>query len=283
MTESYNIYGLTDHLGRVRYVGVTFQNPPEKRFSDHMCCSLHKPGYLGNWIRKMKRLGHEIGFVILEHGTEGWSDREKFWIASFADLVNTTTGGERPVFHGPNGSLSRARMSESGKRRFASPESRLELSEHVKAGQSHPSVRARMLEHLSRINSDPNVKSKIIASKKASPRTYEVVAALAADPLVQKKKSESAKNSPKVKAQLAGLHNDPVHRENHRARMSELVRRPDVIAARKAACAAVESLPEMKEYRRAIMDLSNAKREFKKRFGYAPVLRKPGLETAARS
>jgi hypothetical protein len=89
------IYALCNPVtGAVRYIGKTIN--PVKRYNKH----LHQGNpHMRNWIAKLKRMGQQPTFKIIEtlEDNVSWEDRERYWIRHYqekgCDLINCDSGG----------------------------------------------------------------------------------------------------------------------------------------------------------------------------------------------
>lgn len=92
------IYALCEPGTRtVRYIGMT--KNPKQRFKSHMCCSIKRASYLGNWVRGIKARGEKPSMVILrEVPRRDWKMAEERYIRLARGLgmrlVNATDGGD---------------------------------------------------------------------------------------------------------------------------------------------------------------------------------------------
>jgi predicted GIY-YIG superfamily endonuclease len=100
MTKSKQvyIYGITDALGVVRYVGKS--NDVERRFKDHL--SEQERDYpLYRWLRKCTRLNEPVHCVVLACATSAdWQSLERQMIKQYREdtpnLLNLADGGDEP-------------------------------------------------------------------------------------------------------------------------------------------------------------------------------------------
>jgi hypothetical protein len=113
------IYGLVDpricaELEKVRYVGKTKENPPEKRFKAHLSDSITHDTHFGKWLRKMNAEETLPIFVILEKGfNDEWEECERKWIKFFPNLTNSTAGGEGFSDNGENSKIVKLKISKA--------------------------------------------------------------------------------------------------------------------------------------------------------------------------
>jgi len=89
-TFIYGLYSSND--GKIRYVGKS--DDPSYRVKRHIYQVNDSKTHKNSWIKKVIKDGHNLEYKILEEVLyDEWSDREKFWISNFTDLVNTAPGG----------------------------------------------------------------------------------------------------------------------------------------------------------------------------------------------
>lgn len=99
-TKQYQIYGLFDPHGELRYIGQTTQ-----RLSDRLRCHRSRPGsksqsYHARWLRKLQRMGYrpKIRLIQILPDERSLNEAEIYWIAHFkmlgCNLTNATLGGE---------------------------------------------------------------------------------------------------------------------------------------------------------------------------------------------
>lgn len=89
-TFIYGLYSSND--GKIRYVGKS--DDPSYRVKRHIYQVNDSKTHKNSWIKKVIKDGHNLEYKILEEVLyDEWSEREKFWISNFTDLVNTAPGG----------------------------------------------------------------------------------------------------------------------------------------------------------------------------------------------
>lgn len=88
------IYSLLDpDTKEVRYIGKTSREL-KHRYREHISY-LKDNTHKVKWIKKLKSSNKLPIIELLEECTElNWSEREKYWIAQFTNLTNSTDGGE---------------------------------------------------------------------------------------------------------------------------------------------------------------------------------------------
>lgn len=140
--KPFVIYGLVQPVGvepypgEVRYVGFTSQQPPEKRFWNHLKTTAKRKTFLGKWLRELKQNKKKPGFVILERGSflrrEIWQYAECSWISKFPtrQLLNATRGGDGGLLDGPAGEATRRKISQVNR-------------EHLKFCREDPIIRQK--------------------------------------------------------------------------------------------------------------------------------------------
>lgn len=91
----YTVYALLDPLTKnVRYIGYT-KVKLSARLTQHYCDVRRKVvSHKAHWLKSLKKraliVAIEEGLPTLSEATE----RERFWIAQYSNLTNSTTGGE---------------------------------------------------------------------------------------------------------------------------------------------------------------------------------------------
>ncbi len=118
------IYFLRDpRYGTIRYVGYSYH--PDRRVCEHVKVSKKAATHRDHWIAALLREGFYPMLHIVEEAADA-PCREIYWIARLTaegcSLTNSTAGGEGTS--DPT-SMTRAKMSESGKRRAALPGERI--------------------------------------------------------------------------------------------------------------------------------------------------------------
>ncbi len=119
------IYVLKDpRNGEVRYVGKT--NNLERRLDHHIReAKKREKTYKARWIRGLLAEGIKPVAEVLETCDEStWQERERFWIAHFDQLVNTSVGGIGVAISAPRPSSWGRAISEARKGHQVSEESR---------------------------------------------------------------------------------------------------------------------------------------------------------------
>jgi hypothetical protein len=95
--QQHVIYGLfdpSDPNEAIRYVGYTSRDPA-LRLIGHLKEARKRRNHRHHWLNSLVKKGLKPQTVILEIVTvETWQERERFWIAQFSNLVNSTAGGE---------------------------------------------------------------------------------------------------------------------------------------------------------------------------------------------
>jgi hypothetical protein len=123
------IYGLADPIdGVVRYVGKTTQ--PAKRLYMHvwLATSGQSDTHRDRWIRRVVATGRAPVMLTLEEVTPAtWEERERHWIASLPNLVNTSEGGDG--VRAPRTPEWRARIGAAHRGKLVSAETRRRLRE----------------------------------------------------------------------------------------------------------------------------------------------------------
>jgi len=92
----YGLFDPSDPDKAIRYIGYTSLGVT-KRIAGHLAEVKRKrrPNHLLNWLSSLVNRGLKPGAVVVEIVTDkNWQDRERFWIAHFPNLVNSTAGGE---------------------------------------------------------------------------------------------------------------------------------------------------------------------------------------------
>jgi group I intron endonuclease len=87
------IYALVDPISKkIRYIGKS--NEPKKRYYQHLYRSERKRTHKECWINKLLREGLKPELIIIEECSDNWQEREKFYIAQYDNLTNSTSGGD---------------------------------------------------------------------------------------------------------------------------------------------------------------------------------------------
>lgn len=126
------IYVLKDpRSGEVRYVGKTVQKL-SKRLSFHITAAKSGKNHKSCWIRNV--LSFElipiIELIEIVPGSDGWEDREKYWISYYnigRRLTNMTAGGDGITSY-KHTDESKRKIGEAAKRKNYSEEYRYKLS-----------------------------------------------------------------------------------------------------------------------------------------------------------
>lgn len=92
-TPIYSIYLITNLINNKKYVGFTSQNPPEKRWSEHV---KNKKSILSKAIQKHNKINFTFEVILQGWDIEHMLDMEKYFIKehnSYKSGYNCTLGG----------------------------------------------------------------------------------------------------------------------------------------------------------------------------------------------
>lgn len=141
------IYVLRDPITRdVRYVG--YSRYPDFRYIQHL--GDDSESHKSRWIRRLLAQGLKPHLQILEEVGTDWSDRERYWIATFKFLEEPLTNLNDGGSGGRHCDEVRARMSQSQRGRVHSEETRQKMSRAM-TGLKHKPF-ARTEEHCRKIS-----------------------------------------------------------------------------------------------------------------------------------
>jgi hypothetical protein len=95
MGEIYCLYATSD--AQPRYVGQT-EGAADKRFKKHVTSALElTDGALYEWMRKVWRKDHDVGFHVLQTGIvpADLAFYEQYWMSQFPKLLNDSDNSVR--------------------------------------------------------------------------------------------------------------------------------------------------------------------------------------------
>jgi hypothetical protein len=89
------IYGLRDPtINEIRYVGYTRGDTARRLWWHLHEAQMRNTCHRHRWLRSLLNQGLKPTIVVLEIVADDWKLREKYWIATLPNLVNSTEGSE---------------------------------------------------------------------------------------------------------------------------------------------------------------------------------------------
>jgi hypothetical protein len=226
LPSRFLIYGLIDpRNGELRYIGKSSSG--RRRIRSHLWpTEFALKTRLVAWIKNLLREGLVYDSVIIQTFITGecLGEAERYWIAHFraagSRLVNLTDGGEG--FPGLKiTDETRKKMSESAKKRKASPETCAKISAGNKGRVKSPEEIARLTQSLRGRKFSPEAKRRMKGGVLAESTKRQIAAALTgrtASDATKQKMRQSAQTRRDCPWSGYHLNRDEKHNERQRVR-----------------------------------------------------------------